>query len=82
MPYGRGRGFSRTLNANTGRGLYCRGIGKGLGRGYGFENAVVEITAEEEIRILENEALLLKKNIDGVNSRINELKEISRQDKN
>ena len=89
---GRGRGFcigtaGNSANIGLGRGRFSR-VGRRNGRGNGgfgrlFDNVsrplTYEISAEQELEILKNQAHLANANLGSIQQRINELEEIVSQ---
>ncbi|ACL70580.1 DUF5320 domain-containing protein [Halothermothrix orenii] len=66
--WGYGRGFGRGLGRGYGRGY---GFGPGYGR---YVPVQAQYDSRDELRFLEDQAQLLKEELDSVKERINELK--------
>lgn len=75
------RGFCGRGGAGFQRG-FRRGFGGGFGKGYGYQNFNNDnndineqnISKDEELRILQNEAGIIKQELSDINKRIEELK--------
>ena len=76
--YGRGLGLRRGFRGGSDTGM-GRGRGRGFGRGYGwYPPAAVpahSMNAAGEMEMLKAEADYLKKSLDAINKRVNELSE-------